>query len=106
MRTLIIFSLLLIATHSAATRGQLPDLSKKEDLVSLGIGRIIEKDRSILKSIKLHEVKEYWIVFIKNGSIHDLLMERIDRIEFAESKWGPVKIEFPGGKPKISELHF
>ena len=105
MRSLILFSLILIATNSIATRAQLPDLSKQEDLKALGIGRIVEKDRSILKNITLYEVREYWVVYVKNGSIHDLLMEKIDRIEFRESKWGPVKIEFPGGKPKISELN-
>ena len=52
MKTLIVLSLVLIVTHSLATRAQLPDLSKKEDLKALGIGRIIEKDRSILKNIK------------------------------------------------------
>ena len=102
MRILIIFSLVLIASHSVATRAQLPDLSKKEDLKALGVGRIVEKDRSILKNITLHEVKEYWVVYIKNGSIHDLLMEKIDRIEFRDTKWGAVKIEFHGGIPKIS----
>ncbi len=104
MRTLIIFSLILMASHSVATQAQLPDLSKKENLKALGVGRIVEKDRSILKNITLYEVKEYWIVYIKNGSVHDLLMEQIDRIEFSESKWGPLKIEFPEGKPKISKL--
>lgn len=103
MKTLIVLSLVLI-THSVATRAQLPDLSKKEDLKALGIGRIIEKDQSILKNITLHEVKEYWVVYIKNGSIHDLLMEKIERVEFSKSKWGPIKLEFTDGKPRISAM--
>lgn len=94
----------MISSHSVATLGQLPDLSKKEDLMALGIGRIIEKDKSIRKGITLYEVKEYWVVYVKNGSVHDLLMEKIDRIEFRESKWGCVKLEFPGGKPKLLEM--
>ena len=104
MRILIIFCLLLIASHSVATRGQQPDLSKKEDLMALGLGRIIEKDRSIRKSITLYVVKEYWVVYVKNGSVHDLLMEKIDRIEFSDSKWGRIKLEFPEGKAKISPM--
>lgn len=104
MKTLIVLSLVLIATHSVATHAQLPDLSKKEDLKALGVGRIIAKDHSILKSIILYEVKDYWITYVKNGSIHDLLTEKIERIEFNESKWGPVKIEFPDGKPRISTM--
>ena len=104
MRTLIIISLVLISSHSVATLGQLPDLSKKEDLMALGIGRIIEKDKSIRKGITLHEVKEYWVVYVKNGSVHDIMMEKIDRIEFSESKWGRLKIEFPAGKARISKM--
>ena len=104
MKTLIVLSLVLITTYSVATHAQLPDLSKKEDLKALGIGRIIEKDRSVLKNITLHEVKEYWVVYIKNGSIHDLLMEKIERVEFSESKWGPIKLEFTDGKPRISAM--
>lgn len=105
MCTLKIFALILLITLTSAQQNQRPDLAKKEDLKALGIGKIIEKDRSILKNITLHEVKEYWIVYVKNGSVHDLMMEKIDRIEFSESKWGSIKIEFPGGKPKIYEMY-
>lgn len=104
MKTLIVLSLVLIAAHSGAMQSQLPDLSKKEDLQALGVGKIVEKDRSILKNITLHEVKDYWIAYVKNGSIHDLLTEKIERVEFSESKWGPIKLEFPDGKPRISVM--
>lgn len=104
MQTMIMFSIALASTFAQASQSEWPDLSKKEDLIGLGVGRIVEKDHSIIKNITLHEVKEYWIVYIKNGSIHDLMTERIDRIEFSESKWGRIKIEFPGGKPKIATL--
>ncbi len=103
MQTLIM-SLIVLALMLSPQQGHRPDLTKREDLIALGSGKIIEKDRSIIKNITLHEVKEYWIVYVKNGSIHDLLMEKIDRIEFNESKWGRIKLEFPDGKPKISEI--
>ena len=104
MQTLIM-SLIALAIMLSPQQRHRPDLTKREDLIALGPGKIIEKDRSVLKNITLHEVKEYWIVYVKNGSVHDLMMEKIDRIEFSESKWGPIKIEFPGGKPKIYEMY-
>lgn len=103
MQPLMMLSLIL-AIMLSPQQSQRPDLLKKEDLVALGVGKIVEKDRSVIKNITLHEVKEYWIVYIKNGSIHDLMIERIDRIEFSESKWGLVKIEFTNGKAKVSEM--
>ncbi len=103
MQPLMMLSLIL-AIMLSPQQSQRPDLLKKEDLVALGVGKIVERDRSVIKNITLHEVKEYWIVYIKNGSIHDLMIERIDRIEFSESKWGLVKIEFTNGKAKVSEM--
>ncbi len=101
MRKLIILPLLLFTLYAT---GQViePDLSKKEDLKNLGIGRIIEKDNSILKHITILEVKEYWIVFVKNESLHDMPMQSISRIEFPESKWGKLIITFSNNKPEIS----
>lgn len=43
MKTLIVLSLVLIAAHSGAMQSQLPDLSKKEDLQALGVGKIVGK---------------------------------------------------------------
>jgi len=100
MRKLIILMLLLL-TLCATSQIIEPDLNRKEDLKNLGIGRIIEKDNSILKNITLLEVKEYWIVYVKNESTHDLTMQSIARIEFPESKWGKLIIKFSNNKPEI-----
>ena len=80
------------------------DLTKADDLKALGTGRIIEKDNSIIKNVKLIEVNKYCIVYEKNSSTHDMMMEVILRIEFADSKWGVLKIEFPDNKPEINHL--
>ena len=101
MHKLILPSALLVLTVSATKQNNLPDLTKKEDLTALGFGRIIEKDNSIIKKIKLEAIKEYWIEYIKDNSLHDKPMEKISRIEFYDSKWGSLKIEFPDNKPKI-----
>lgn len=70
------------------------------DYQKLGKGKIFEKDKSIKKNILLHEIhlpKEDsagWITYIKDGSLHDLLIEKIERIEFPEAEQGAVKMVF------------
>ena len=102
----IIFIPVLLLLISATMQKDSADLSKKEDLIALGIGKIFEKDNSIIKNITLNDVKEYWITYIKDKSMHDLAMEKINRIEFLESKWGAVKIEFPDNKPKVTGIAY
>jgi len=104
MRILVTSLLLFITSPEMLSRSNWPDLSSKEDLKALGIGRIVERDHSILKDISLAEMKEYWIVYVKDGSVHDMLMDNIDRIEFKQTKWGPLKIEFIQGKTRVSGL--
>jgi len=106
MNKLILMPLFLFTIVSFNVQIAWPDLSKSDDLKSLGIGKIVEKDKSQITNITLFEVKEFWIVYVKNESIHDITMESIDRIEFKNSKWGPLKIEFPGNKPVISKLNY
>ncbi len=104
-RTLILL-IIWLGSLSANMQGPFPDLSKPEDLAKLGKGRIIEKDNSILKQIDLKEIKEYWIVYVKNESLHDKPMEYIKHLEFPNSKWGPLKIEFKKNKPEVSYLDY
>lgn len=92
MSNLIILTLLALFTLTRQNKG--PDFTKADDLKALGTGKVIKKDNCIIKNVKLLQVNEYWIVYEKNSSSHDLLMESIRRIEFPESKWGAVKIEF------------
>ena len=105
MSNILILSFVLMFALTGQTQNKAPDLSKIEDLKALGIGKIIEKDNSIIKRIILCEVKEYWIVYVKDESMHDMMMEKISRIEFSESKWGPLQIIFPNNKPEISSLN-
>ncbi len=82
----------------------LPDLSKKEDLKSLGTGKIIEEDKSTISKIMLFEVHEYWIVYLKDESLHEMSMDKIQQIEFKDSKWGALEITFPKNKSVITIL--
>ncbi len=80
-----------------------PDFSRKEDLAALGAGRLVEKDGSVIRNMKLMEVNEYWIVFMKNESLHDMMMERIARIEFPDSRWNAIVVTFPGNKATVDQ---
>lgn len=99
-----IFFLLIIwlGALSAAIQNPYPDLTNPDDLLKLGKGRIIEKDNCIIKDVVLNAVKDSWIVYIKNESLHDKTTESIKRLEFPASAWGSVKIEFVNDKPLIS----
>lgn len=76
----------------------------------LGKGKIFEKDRSIKKNILLHEVhlpiegNAGWITYIKDGSLHDMLIEKIERIEFPEAEQGAVKMVFEGNTYLLKRL--
>jgi hypothetical protein len=101
MKKLFSLVFIFLATCSSA-QVIVPDLSNAEDLKKLGIGKIIEKDNSILKNITLLEVKENGIVYLKDGSMHDMTIESIKRIEFPESRWNSIIIEFKENKPEFS----
>ena len=89
---------------AAVSQNWFPDLSKPEDIAALGTGKIIEKDNSIIKQITLKEIREHWVVYIKNASLHDMPMENIRRLEFHNTKWGSIKIEFPDNKPEVTAI--
>lgn len=97
MRQVILTTLLSLVCMCVSAQ----DLSTPIEKEDLGAGMIILKDHSIIKNIAIHEIRDYWIVYMKNESLHDLMMEKIERIEFPKSKWGSVKIEFPDNKATI-----
>src|ERR1700752_4097897 len=91
MKKLFSFGFILIALCSSA-QIIVPDLSNAEDLKKLGVGKIFEKDNCVLKKITLVEVNENSIVYLKDGSMHDMAIESIKRIEFPESRWNSIII--------------
>ena len=100
-----VYIILLMFGLFTSNGEDLPDLSKKEDLKSLGTGRIVEQDNSIISKITLFEVNEYWIVYLKDESLHEMRMDEIKYIEFKDSQWGALKITFPQNKPIVSRLN-
>lgn len=61
-----------------------------------GEGRIILKDRGIYKKTKIHQLNHLWLVYIKNGSTHDLMIEKIARIEIGKEKQAIVTFDNKG----------
>ena len=81
------------------------DFSKKEDLKFLGTGKLIQQDGSVIKNIHLLEIDSYWIIYEKNSSSHDMMMDVISRIEFSDTKWGPLYLVFPNNKTESHRLN-
>lgn len=59
--------------------------------------RIVFKDGSIRKNCTVKEINNYWIVYEKDGSLHDLEIEKISRIEIGN---GTMKAVFFDEKNK------
>lgn len=104
MRKIILLSLIWLGTIGNTQQNGIPDLNKSEDLQKLGIGKIIEKDRSILKQVTLKEINGEYVVYVKNESLHDMHLGYIDHLEFPLSKWGNLTIEFANNKPVVTIL--
>ena len=47
----------------------------------LGTARILFKDHTIKKNCTIIEIKEYWVVFMKDKSLHDAQVDKIKYIE-------------------------
>jgi len=73
-----------IASFAGSSIEALKALHKK-----YGPAKLILKDRSVYKKITVHEVNAFWLVFLKNGSLHDMLIEKIARIQYGKDD-GPV----------------
>ncbi len=63
--------------------------------------RIIFKDGNIRKNCKVKEINDYWIVYEKDGSLHDLMIEKIKRIEIGNGTMPAVFFD-EKNKPEIS----
>jgi hypothetical protein len=60
--------------------------NKYKNVADLQSCRIIETDNTIYKDVRILEIHSYWIVYEKNGSSHDFMIERIKRIEIGPER--------------------
>lgn len=105
MSNLLFLSFFILFSFPATRQTIAPDFSKKEDLKFLGTGKIIQQDGSVIKNIHLLEIDSYWIIYEKNSSSHDMMMDVISRIEFSDTKWGPLYLVFPNNKTESRRLN-
>jgi len=70
-------------TTSKSAKTQIDIL--KELHKKYGPARLVLKDRGVYKKITVHEINEHWLVFLKDGSLHDMSIERIARIEYGKA---------------------
>ena len=97
-KALLLIVAIVLGIAATNKQNNFPDLSVKENLAWMGTGKIFEKDNTSIKKIILQEVKDIYIVYKKDGSLHDLAKDWIDRIEFPDSKWGALVLSFPENK--------
>ncbi len=53
-------------------------------LRKLGTTRIYLKDNTIRKNCTIKEIKDYWIVFLKDRSLHDVMIDKVKYIEMED----------------------
>ncbi len=82
------------------------DETKSEyiDLSDLGKLRIVERDGSIKKNVVLKEIHSSWIIYEKDGSLHDFMISAIDRIEIGDYKTKAIYFD-KRGMAKIWWIH-
>lgn len=56
-------------------------------LSKLGTARILFKDNTIKKNCTIKEIKEYWVVYMKDRSLHDAQIDKIKRIEMDDQSY-------------------
>lgn len=101
MKTKLLILCLLSGIMILNAQNTGPDFKNKKDLEALGKGRIYEMDGSQIRSIELFSIEENGITYLKDGSMHDIEFDRIDKIDFPNSHWGDVYLKFDHHKPEL-----
>src|SRR5688572_24556931 len=69
----------------------------------LGKGIIYLKEQRIIKNIRLKEMKSNYVVYEKDGSLHDRLFDEIKRIDFPDARPLPMQLTFTDGKSEWTQ---
>lgn len=59
---------------------------KKWPIWQLGSCIIYEKDGSEIRRALIKEIHDHWVVYEKEGSLHDIMIDKIDRIQLGSDK--------------------
>lgn len=91
--TIILMLFLWVPKFKSASDRVSPGVTSTQD--SLLIGRmkrcrIVLKDGTIKKDCQIVAIHDHWIEYKKDGSLHDLLIESIRRIEIQDGRMNAV----------------
>jgi hypothetical protein len=75
-------------------------------LKNLNKGTIFLKENRIIKNIHLIQINDLFIVYEKEGNLHDLMKDEINRIEFMNANPKPITIEFENNIAVFNELQY
>ena len=67
--------------------------------------RIVLKDGSIKKNCRIKEINDYWIVYEKDGVLHDQQIDKIKRIEISDGTMNAVFFD-DKNRPKIGSYTY
>lgn len=77
-----------------------------EDVKQFGSGTAYLTDKTVIKKVTIHQINENWIVYEKEGSLHDLKMEEIKSITFNNCAICPKEIIFEEIKSDGNSVFF
>ena len=78
------------------------DVQKSDSILlsKLGKTKIVLKDGSIKKNCRIKKIHSYWIVYEKDGALHDQQIDKIRRIEIEDGTMRAVFFD-DKNKPRI-----
>ena len=75
-------------------------------LNTLKKGTIFLKEDRIIKNVRLMQIKDIFIVYEKDGNLHDVMKDEIKRIEFINANPKPIVIVFENSIAVFNELQY
>ncbi len=81
-------------------------IDSTQALKALDKGIIFLKEDRIIKNIRLMQINELYIVYEKNGNLHDLMKDEIKSMEFINAHPKPMVVVFENNIAVFSELQY
>ena len=100
---MLLWAPMMAQTSNSTIKQNAPTCVERKDsalLSRLKETRIVFKDGSIRKNCNVKQINDYWIVYEKAGSEHDLEIDKIKRIEICDGTMQAVFFD-EKNKPEI-----
>ena len=101
-REMMIACFAMLFIFVAATQEQHPSQSLLLD--DLGKGNMYLNEKRIIRNIWLKEIRAYWIIYEKDGNLHDRMMDEIEKLEFPKAKPQSTVIRFIDNTPVVQYI--